>query len=129
MHGDSKMHLPPDNVYTWPHRPFEQLHGGGLANAAGATDKDGDKVLDAVAFSIAGTDGFGRNHLQRLSGEEQRRQCIDRRTVVTTQSNAESGTARQVVFNVAGQWAREGTRRVPLVCLKRRCDDRRPRIE
>lgn len=91
MDKDTKMHSPSDNIDTWPHRPFEQLHGGGLANATSATDEDGDKVLDAVAFSIAGADGFGGHHLQRLSREEKRRQCIDRRTVVTTQSNAESG--------------------------------------
>lgn len=125
MDEDSKMHSPSDDIDTWPHRPFEQLHGSRLANAAGATDKDGDKVLDAVAFSIAGADGFGRYHLQGLSGEEERRQCIDRRTVVTTQSNAESGTAGQVVgrraFRSAVLRAREGTRRV---CLMRRCDDR-----
>ena len=53
------MYSPSDNVDAWPHGPFEQLHGSGLANAAGATDKDGDKVLDTVAFSIAGADGFG----------------------------------------------------------------------
>lgn len=125
MYGNGKSYSPSDNIDTWPHRPFEQLHSGRLANATGATDKDGDKVLDAVAFSIAGADGFGGNHLQRLSGEEQRRQCIDRRTVVTTQSNAESGTARQVVdrraFRSAALRAREGTRRVYLVL---RCDDR-----
>ena len=113
------MHSPSDNIDAWPHGPFEQLRCSRLANAAGATDKDSDKVFDAVAFSIAGADGFGGNHLQRLSGEEQGRQCIDRRTVVTTQSNAESGTARQVVdrraFRSAVLRAREGTRRVYLV--------------
>jgi hypothetical protein len=56
------MYSPSDDIDAWPHRSFEQLHGSGLANATGATDKYGDKILDAVAFSIAGADGFGGDH-------------------------------------------------------------------
>jgi hypothetical protein len=93
------MNSPSNNIDTWSHSPLEQLHGGRLANAAGATNKDGDEILDEMAFSIAGADGFGGDHLQRFAGEEVRSQCIDVWTVLTTQSNAESATAGLVTVD------------------------------
>lgn len=88
-HHIREAHLPSNDIDPRPHSPLEEFQSSRLANAAGTTDEDTDKVLDEVALAIAGADGFGRYHLQRLSREEVACHCIDGGTGVTTQSDAE----------------------------------------
>jgi hypothetical protein len=78
--------LPSNYVNARPHGPLEQLDGGGLANTAGASDEDGDKVLDAVALCVTGPHGLAGNHLKWRAGKEEVGHGIDGRTVSTTQS-------------------------------------------
>lgn len=83
---------PSDYIDTRPHCPSEQLDSSGFTNTAGASDKDGDKVLDPVSLGIAQANRFTGNHLERRAREEEVGvHGIDGRTVSTTQSGAESG--------------------------------------
>lgn len=97
--------LPSKDIDSRSHGSLEEFLRGRLANATGATDEDGDEVLDAVALRIASANGFARDHLQRLVVEEQRSHCIDGRTDDATQSGAESGRVRSRREARTPQWA------------------------